>query len=82
MGGQGVHPGLFDPPHLLNAILPLFSKEVRGQRPTHMSRNPSLPATRLLLPCRYRAWWLTTVLVAAITAFLQPYYIAFAPPGL
>jgi hypothetical protein len=30
----------------------------------------------------YRAWWLTTVLVAAITAFLQPYYIAFAPPGL
>ncbi len=31
---------------------------------------------------RYQVWWYTTVLVAAITAFLQPYYIAFAPPGL
>lgn len=30
----------------------------------------------------YSAWWYTTVLVAAITAFLQPYYISFAPPGL
>ncbi|KAL4458838.1 hypothetical protein ABPG75_013703 [Micractinium tetrahymenae] len=30
----------------------------------------------------YQVWWHTTVLVAAITAFLQPYYIAFAPPGL
>ncbi|PSC76146.1 potassium NKT2 [Micractinium conductrix] len=30
----------------------------------------------------YQVWWHTTVLVSAITAFLQPYYIAFAPPGL
>lgn len=31
---------------------------------------------------RYQTWWHTTVLVAAITAFIQPYYISFAPPGL
>ena len=30
----------------------------------------------------YQVWWHITVLISAITAFLQPYYIAFAPPGL
>lgn len=30
----------------------------------------------------YRAWWYLTVFVAALTAILVPYVIAFTPPGL
>ena len=30
----------------------------------------------------YRWWWNLTVLVAAITSILEPYVIAFTPPGL
>jgi hypothetical protein len=49
------------------------SSKGRGEVPRGMI-HPSSPW--------YSAWWYTTVLVAAITAFLQPYYISFAPPGL
>lgn len=34
------------------------------------------------LDIRYRTWWYVTVVVAAITALLEPYVIAFTDPGL
>lgn len=34
------------------------------------------------LDIRYRVWWYITVLIAAITGILEPYTIAFTPPGL
>ena len=34
------------------------------------------------LDWRYRLWWYTTVLIAAITSILIPYVIAFTAPGL
>jgi len=34
------------------------------------------------LDWRYRQWWYTTVVVAAIASILEPYTIAFTPPGL
>jgi hypothetical protein len=34
------------------------------------------------LSLSYRCWWYTTVVVAAVTAILEPYVIAFTEPGL
>ncbi len=47
-----------------------------------VSAQDAAPQARTSGPPLLQVWWHTTVLVAAITAFLQPYYIAFAPPGL
>lgn len=52
----------------------LHSAAPHKHQPPSTSHHPHLPPLQV--------WWHTTVLVAAITAFLQPYYIAFAPPGL
>jgi len=64
--------------------MPVLALQFFGFHATasHKKREP-LPRGVIHPNARwYQVWWHTTVLVAAITAFLQPYYIAFAPPGL
>lgn len=66
------------------ASLPPFASQFYGFSATASRKGNSAVPRGIIHPNStwYQAWWYTTVLVAAITAFLQPYYIAFAPPGL